>query len=203
MAQKRKMPTGWTRAGPGDDVGDYPDSVARDRNVHAVGSLHVGSFAGHTHARFEANSGCCPMCKALDGKVFRLNTILSWKFPLVHPNCKCSWTTFSPTLSSTKASLGRKFNQLLSSKKGDLGMDTDVLVGETLGLVDFIKANPTEVIEAWGKKMKREGGDKPFDWCVKSAGFADDPEAFCSAVHEAAYGKTPSERAASKKGSCG
>lgn len=63
------------------------------------------------------------------------------------------------------------------------------------GLADFIKARPHYAIEAWSRKMLREGGDHPFTWCVKKASkFASDPEAFCAAVHLTAYGKTPAQR---------
>jgi len=49
--------------------------------------------------------------------------------------------------------------------------------------------------------MRSEGGDHPFTWCVKKASkFAGDPKAFCGAVHLAAYGMTPTQRKAQKKG---
>lgn len=68
-------------------------------------------------------------------------------------------------------------------------------------LLDLVKGDSEAVMESWARKMKIEGGEHPFTWCVKKAKkFADDPEGFCSAVHQKAFGKTPMERKIEKKG---
>jgi hypothetical protein len=74
-------------------------------------------------------------------------------------------------------------------------------IGQKLALVDFVKAEPHASISGWAAKMKKEGGEHPHAWCAKKAAkFASDPNAFCASVHMAAYGKTPMQRKAEKKG---
>jgi len=70
---------------------------------------------------------------------------------------------------------------------------TTSTVGEPVGLLDLLKGNPDAVIDSWARKMKVEGGDHPFTWCVRKATFVEDPKGFCGAVHMAAFGKTPME----------
>lgn len=77
--------------------------------------------------------------------------------------------------------------------------DAEGIVGEALDLADFIKAHPSAVIQGWADKMRKEGGDHPFSWCVAKATFVDNPKAFAAAVHQAAFGKTPMERKKEKK----
>lgn len=73
------------------------------------------------------------------------------------------------------------------------------VVGNQMGLFDLLKSDSNAAIEGWAAKMRREGGEHPFRWCVeKTKAFASDPEAFCASVHQRAFGKTPSERAAEK-----
>lgn len=68
-------------------------------------------------------------------------------------------------------------------------------------LIDLVKSNSNEVLEGWSRKMKIEGGEHPFSWCVtKAKKFADDPEAFCGKIHSLAFGKTPMEMKEEKKG---
>jgi len=86
-------------------------------------------------------------------------------------------------------------------KKMMKGSDPIPIIGESLDLVDFLKAHPSKAIQAWAAKMKREGGDHPYTFCLKKArDFASDPNAFCAAVHLEAFGMTPSQRKAAKKG---
>ena len=66
-------------------------------------------------------------------------------------------------------------------------------------LEDFVKAHIPDLIKAWADKMKREGGEHPFSWCLaKAKKFSDDPEAFCASVYQEAYGMMPVERKAKK-----
>lgn len=68
-------------------------------------------------------------------------------------------------------------------------------------LVDFIKAETPDLIKSWAEKMKQEGGEHPFSWCVaKAKKFSKDPEAFCAATHKEAFGMTPMEIKEQKKG---
>jgi hypothetical protein len=73
------------------------------------------------------------------------------------------------------------------------------MIGRRHDLVDFLKANPHAAIAAWARKMRKEGGDHPHNWCMQIANkFSSDAAAFCAAVHMEAYGMTPSQRKAAK-----
>jgi hypothetical protein len=90
--------------------------------------------------------------------------------------------------------------KLRADKASNLECHFDLAVGTKPSLVDFVKAEPQASISGWAEKMRREGGDHPHSWCAKKAAkFSKDPNAFCAAVHMAAYGKTPSQRKAEKK----
>lgn len=61
----------------------------------------------------------------------------------------------------------------------------------------LLKSSP---LEGWARKMKAEGGEHPFTWCVnKASAFIDDPKGFCAKIHLLAYGKTPMQRKAERK----
>lgn len=79
--------------------------------------------------------------------------------------------------------------------------DDESMVGDIPGLIDFVKGHPHAVLEGWAEKMKRDGGEHPFAWCMKHAPDGiDDKEAFCGAVHQRAFGMTPSEKKSKKLG---
>lgn len=66
---------------------------------------------------------------------------------------------------------------------------------------DLTKGGSEATIEGWAEKMKKEGGEHPFQWCVKKIGDnVNNPEGFCAAVHVKAYNKTPMQRKMEKKG---
>lgn len=75
-------------------------------------------------------------------------------------------------------------------------MRQNVVEGEGLDLVDFVKAHPSASVAGLGKAMREKGGDHPFSWCVSKTG----NKALCAAAHIAEYGKTPSERKKDTKG---
>lgn len=77
---------------------------------------------------------------------------------------------------------------------------SDDIIGEPLGLVDFLKAHPVKALDSLADAMKREGGDHPFAWCVsKLEGKAEDARAVCASAHMKAYGVTPAQRRAQEK----
>lgn len=86
-----KKPKGW-KPGSTPKFKEHP-SVARFRDPEVRSVLGVGYLDGHKYAKFIANPKCCDICAALDGKVFRLSTVLNWVYVLPHPNCWCGWET--------------------------------------------------------------------------------------------------------------
>lgn len=98
---RHKWPKGWRpRIFRGVDTGASKEfyegavnSVVRDRSPEINTILAVGQSLGHTHAIFKAHPNCCPLCQHHSGRQQRLATVLSWKYPLPHPNCWCTWET--------------------------------------------------------------------------------------------------------------
>jgi len=55
-------------------------------------------------------------------------------------------------------------------------------------------------LEGWVEKMKKHGGEHPFNWCLSQMkDNINNPEGFCAKIHKKAFGKTPMERKAEKK----
>lgn len=91
--------------------------------------------------------------------------------------------------------------KLRADRAANVYCEVEPVIGTKPTLVDFVKAYPEAAMDSWAGKMRKEGGDKPHSWCTKKAAkFAKDPEGFCAAVHLRAYGKTPAERRAAKRG---
>ncbi len=76
----------------------------------------------------------------------------------------------------------------------------EIVIGEDLDLVDFIKAYPVKALDGLAESMKREGGDHPFAWCIeKLGGSIKEPQAICASAHLKAFGATPAQRRAKEK----
>jgi len=126
-----------------------------------------------------------------------------------------SFTRFGTEISGKITKVSRKGSQAVLTIGGqDFPMmghrkvkimksdDPTPIIGDKPDLVDFLKAHASASTRGWARKMKREGGEHPFTWCsnkVRGIGFTDDPNAFCAAVHLAAYGMTPMQRKKAKE----
>lgn len=74
-----------------------------------------------------------------------------------------------------------------------LEFDEDVV--QKIDKADLIKAFTPSVLKSWAEKMRKEGGEHPFQWCVnKASSFIGDPKGFCAVVHKEAYGMTPMQK---------
>lgn len=50
---------------------------------------------GFSFYEFIVNSGCCPICKAIDGKKFRVDKMMpGTNAPPMHPHCRCSTAAY-------------------------------------------------------------------------------------------------------------
>jgi hypothetical protein len=86
-----KKPKSW-RPGKTPKFKEHP-SVIRYRDPNVRSSVGVGFLDGHKVARFRAHPDCCDICARLDGTLYRISTVLGWKYVLAHVNCRCAWET--------------------------------------------------------------------------------------------------------------